>query len=555
MANLPGGEATAASSAEDDAQEEIPEIAFFCQEGAEDFDNEDPEEDPDYDAELCESFLREKRFKPFREEYHVDGTQCFTDAILWRGTTAHLNMARQMQRLQQESNPEKKAFLEQHMLESTDMITVMIDWAPDQTAAGQKLFHRQNLPVRHGISWWTAHRNESYVIVTLPSRAYTRGPGHRKDAELHKVAVTIFVTNLREHDRPQMYMDKQICISTFACPDADSLIHSIKAKVQQGEMVIPLHRLQEDKYINLLRCVLAGMSDWCLALTLQVFRHVEEHREQLQQVELRIRTLADIRKRLNTARSALELFLVDRVLLFQPEAPAVLDKVTKWLTSRDLSLAAGKEGDMDVYTGPTACQQLVMDVLSNMKASVNFAIRRGPGQVPRICKLHPDTVENMKLKCSLLFTDNVAEVKDLPGSANKGKHALIWVCRLSAAKLAAKQHWGAHQFWLIARIHVVMSTAHYSQRVTVAPPITELPRLMTSPYGFLVLDPKGHADSGADGIDASLPGSRLLTLLLETANKELWIYQILSNWLNHLQEQGLKASRLHALTARQRLSC
>ena len=51
-----------------------------------------------------------------------------------------------------------------------------------------------------------------------------------------------------------------------------------------------------------------------------------------------------------------------------------------------------------------------------------------------------------------------------------------------------------------------------------------------------VVDPKGHSDSGTDGIDKSLPGSRLLTILLETANKEIWIYQILRNWLHHLQE-------------------
>ena len=85
---------------------------------------------------------------------------------------------------------------------------------------------------------------------------------------------------------------------------------------------------------------------------------------------------------------------------------------------------------MDVYDGPTACEQFVRDILSNMKASVNFAVRNGTGQVPRICKLHPDGVENMGQQRPLIFTDNVTEVKDLPGSANKGKHALMWVCRL-----------------------------------------------------------------------------------------------------------------------------
>ena len=115
---------------------------------------------------------------------------------------------------------------------------------------------------------------------------------------------------------------------------------------------------------------------------------------------------------------------------------------------------------MDVYEGPTAHEQLVRDILSNMKASVNFAECNGTGQVPRICQLHPDTVENMGQQCSLIFTDNVTDVKDLPGSANKGKQSPMWVCRLSFAKLAAKQKWGPRQFWLIGRIHVAMSTAN-----------------------------------------------------------------------------------------------
>ena len=85
------------------------------------------------------------------------------------------------------------------------------------------------------------------------------------------------------------------------------------------------------------------------------------------------------------------------------------------------------------------------------------------------------------------------------------KHALMWVCRLSPLKMAAKQHWGLHRFWLIGRIHVVMPTARNSQQVTAAPSITELPRLLNRSYGPLVLDPTGHF--GADGVDASLSGS------------------------------------------------
>ena len=431
MPNWPGGGPAAASSADEDAVEDIPEIDFFRQNGGDqDFDSDGPAEDPDYDRDLCIKFMEKKRFFACWEKYRVDGTERVTDGILWSGLTVVNYSRRFQQKLLLEKSPEKREFLQQRKFDCQDMMTVIVDWAPHDTEMGMKRSPKKDLTLSWGMLWDTAQQNNSYVILTLPSRSYTRGFSTKKDVELHKMAVAIFKTDLRAQNRPQMYMDQQLCIFTFACPDVDSLIGSIKAKVQQGEMVIPLHRLQEDTYINLLTCVLHAMSDWRLALTFQVFRHVKEQRElsdphstglpQLQRpVKADKDKVAATRKRLNTARSAFELFLVDRVLLYKPEATMVLGNAATWLTSRDLSMAAGKEGDMDVCEGSSACERLVRDLLSNVKASVNFAVRNGTGQAPRICRLHPEGVENTKQKCSLLFTDNVT-VKDLPGSANKG---------------------------------------------------------------------------------------------------------------------------------------
>jgi hypothetical protein len=80
--------------------------------------------------------LLEKQFRPLE----VDRARCFTDAIFWRGLAADIYMQRHQQTLQQESNPEKKAFLVEHMLESTGMITVLIVRAHNQTQVGQTWF-------------------------------------------------------------------------------------------------------------------------------------------------------------------------------------------------------------------------------------------------------------------------------------------------------------------------------------------------------------------------------------------------------------------------------
>ena len=60
--------------------------------------------------------------------------------ICWRGLATDIHTQRQQQTLQQESNPEKKVFLKQHMLESTGVITVLIVRAHNQTQVGQTWF-------------------------------------------------------------------------------------------------------------------------------------------------------------------------------------------------------------------------------------------------------------------------------------------------------------------------------------------------------------------------------------------------------------------------------